>query len=215
VLRSKQDSRRVSQENFLGFGVQCYQPERVVCKLLKRWWTWSGSVLRRVLIIRNLLILRMARRPKMPTLPGRLYDFCTVNFPNRFYSDPPSSQSFLPVISLPKHSLEIHSILVPLGRSDQENSRFSPSCRQWAARRHWLKHVSWRFWNGHLSPSRSPGSRCALRHGLGKAQVSFVVVFRKTRSSLLLSTPAKWGRPSPLKSAVATACAPVPLGTSK
>jgi hypothetical protein len=182
---------------------------------LKRWWTWSGSVLRRVLIIRNLLILRMARRPKMPTLPGRLYDFCTVNFPNRFYSDPPSSQSFLPVISLPKHSLEIHSILVPLGRSDQENSRFSPSCRQWAARRHWLKHVSWRFWNGHLSPSRSPGSRCALRHGLGKAQVSFVVVFRKTRSSLLLSTPAKWGRPSPLKSAVATACAPVPLGTSK
>ena len=50
---------------------------------------------------------------------------------------------------------------------------------------------------------------------LGKAQVSFVVVFRKTRSSLLLSTPAKSGRPSPLKSAAATACAPEPLGTSK
>ena len=61
----------------------------------------------------------------MPTLPDRLYDFCTVNFSNRLYSDPPSSQSFLPVISLPKHSLEIHSILVPLGRSDQQNSRFS------------------------------------------------------------------------------------------
>ena len=59
-----------------------------------------------VLIIRKLLILRMARRPKMPTLPGRLYDFCTVNFSNRLYSDPPSSQSFLPVISLPKHYLK-------------------------------------------------------------------------------------------------------------
>jgi len=32
-----------------------------------------------VLITRKLLILRMARRPKMPSLPGRLYDFCTVN----------------------------------------------------------------------------------------------------------------------------------------
>ena len=63
-----------------------------ICKLLKRWWTWSGSVLHRVLIIRKLLILRMARRPKMPTLPGRLYDFCTVNFSNRLHSDPPSAQ---------------------------------------------------------------------------------------------------------------------------
>lgn len=49
-------------------------------KLLKKWWTWSGSVLHGVLIIRKLLILRMPKRPKMPSLPDRLYDFYTANF---------------------------------------------------------------------------------------------------------------------------------------
>lgn len=32
------------------------------------------------MIIRKLLILRIPKRPKMPSLPDRLYDFCTVNF---------------------------------------------------------------------------------------------------------------------------------------
>jgi len=68
----------------------CFQTERgSICKSLKRWWTWSGSVLHGVLIIRKLLILRMPKRSKMPSLPDRLQDFCTVNFSK-------NQSSFLP-----------------------------------------------------------------------------------------------------------------------
>ena len=51
-----------------------------------------GIGLLKLMIIRKVLILRMAKRPKMPSLPSRLYDFCTVSFSNRLYSDPPSAQ---------------------------------------------------------------------------------------------------------------------------
>src|SRR5262245_60972207 len=42
------------------------------------WWAWSGSVPTAPLIVRKLLNLRMPRRPKMPIMPTRLYDFCTA-----------------------------------------------------------------------------------------------------------------------------------------
>jgi hypothetical protein len=63
------------------------------------WWTWSGSVLHGVLIIRKLLILRIPKRPKMPSLPDRLYDFCTMNFskPKLVFAD----RTFYEL--LPKH----------------------------------------------------------------------------------------------------------------
>lgn len=44
------------------------------------WWTWSGSNATRPLGTRKLLILRKPRSSKMPTIPNRLYDFCTVHF---------------------------------------------------------------------------------------------------------------------------------------
>ncbi len=47
---------------------------------MKIWWTWSGSNPTRLLIIRKLLILRIPRMPKMPTISDRLYVFCTVDF---------------------------------------------------------------------------------------------------------------------------------------
>jgi hypothetical protein len=47
---------------------------------VSRNWAPSGSKPNRALIIRKLLILRLANRPKIPTLPDRLYDFCTVAF---------------------------------------------------------------------------------------------------------------------------------------
>jgi hypothetical protein len=74
----KPDSRRVSQKTFWEFAAQMLPTGKgSLCKLLKRWWTWSGSVLHGVLIIRKFLILRIPKKPKMPSLPNRLYDFCT------------------------------------------------------------------------------------------------------------------------------------------
>jgi hypothetical protein len=91
------------------------------CKLLKRWWTWSGSNPIGLLIIRKLLILRMPRRPKIPSLPGRLYDFCTVNFSRKlvFLADRTFYQF------LPKHLFELTPILVLVQRKDQTNPRVS------------------------------------------------------------------------------------------
>jgi len=59
--------------------------------VIEKWWTWSGSVLHGALIIRKLLILRMPKRPKMPSLPNRLYDFCTVKNFTVAYIDPTTS----------------------------------------------------------------------------------------------------------------------------
>lgn len=71
---------------------------------LEEWWTWSGSVLHGVLIIRKLLILRIPKGPKMPSLPDRLYDFCTVNF-----SKPILAKSLPEVSLLRKTTLRSYS----------------------------------------------------------------------------------------------------------
>jgi hypothetical protein len=59
----------------------------------------------------------------MPSLPDRLYDFCTVNFskPKLGFADRELPMTF-------KASLEITPILVPLQRKDQMNSRMQLHC---------------------------------------------------------------------------------------
>jgi hypothetical protein len=54
------------------------------------------------------LILRMPKRPKMPSLPSRLYDFCTVTFQSRLFPNFPKA-----ILKLRSEALlEFTSILV-------------------------------------------------------------------------------------------------------
>ena len=87
---------------FLQFATKCYQPiGRDICKLLKRWWTWSGSN-------RRPLPLQAVVGAAQIVFACRLLQEVTAN---EFWAVV-LTLAFLGLVSCWKHSLKIRWVLV-------------------------------------------------------------------------------------------------------